>query len=115
MSFSENISLTPNFIADSITIPNRTIVIIGIFPCMVSYRLPHYIGNSKVSAAFLAHGGANGPGEQLETSDESTVYVLVKFSQQLFCSGGGFLSVAQWSSVKQGTQHFTDENKVSRK
>ena len=33
----------------------------------------------------------------------------------MFCSGGGFLSVAQYSSVKQGTQHFTDENKVSRK
>ena len=33
----------------------------------------------------------------------------------MFCSGGGFLSVALWSSVKQGTQHFTDENKVSRK
>ena len=33
----------------------------------------------------------------------------------MFCSGGGLLSVAQWSSVKQGTQHFTDENKVSRK
>ena len=30
-------------------------------------------------------------------------------------SGGEFLSVAQWSSLKQGTQHFTDENKVSRK
>ena len=35
--------------------------------------------------------------------------------QRLFCSGGGFLSVTQWSSVKQGTQHFADENKVSRK
>ena len=30
-------------------------------------------------------------------------------------SGGEFLSVTQWSSVRQGTQHFTDENKVSRK
>ena len=33
----------------------------------------------------------------------------------MLCSGGEFLSVPQWSSVRQGTQHFTDENKVSRK
>ena len=33
----------------------------------------------------------------------------------MFCSGGEFLSVIEWFSVRQGTQHFTDENKVSRK
>ena len=33
----------------------------------------------------------------------------------LFRSGGEFLSVIEWFSVRQGTQHFTDENKVSRK
>ena len=30
-------------------------------------------------------------------------------------SGGEFLSIIEWFSVRQGTQHFTDENKVSRK
>ena len=40
---------------------------------------------------------------------------LQSIGNPVFHSGGEFLSVTEWFSVRQGTQHFTDENKVSRK
>ena len=36
-------------------------------------------------------------------------------SLSTFCNEHGFLSVKECISVRQGTQHYTNENKVSRK
>ena len=44
-----------------------------------------------------------------------TVAQLFSGSKTVLCSGGEFLSVNNGLSVRQGTQHFTNENKVSRK
>ena len=61
--------------------------------------------------------------EEMKTdfNDQQDSKVAVKFKKVfhncklLSCSGGGFLSVTLWFSVRQGIQHFTNENKVSRK
>ena len=47
--------------------------------------------------------------------EPSDTLMVSQWNLGMFCSGGEFLSVIEWSSVKQGTQHFTDDNKVSRK
>ena len=84
-----------------------------------------WVWNKNLNSSFVFRGKAatrSAPivrfwvrGTLQPVSEQASTLHLPKQSEIMFRSGGEFLSVIEWSSVRQGTQHFTNENKVSRK